>query len=129
MLVREHRHVKLNGSAIDLGSAIYTTACEMDQDRRLGFCWLYLVDITIDMGAPTTMTFKIQWAKMKARVFFQPDSFEVHRFEELLLPIFGFYIKANDTKKLLQPTAKQRASADRLLWMAVDQLTLKCYRK
>ncbi len=76
-LVREHRQGNVDGSVIKIGSSIYTETCELDPESRLGLCWMNLVDIIIDVDASSPVTFKMQRAKVKVRVFFQPDSFEV----------------------------------------------------
>ncbi len=130
MLVREHRHINLDGSVINTGSSIYTETCEMDTESGLGICWINLEDIIIDMDASSPVTFKMQKAKVKVRVFFQPDSFEVYSFEDLIVPSFTLYGGSEASGKQISPqaTADQRASAERLLLRALNQPSLRCYR-
>ncbi len=129
-LVRGHRHINLDGSVINIGSSIYTETCEMDTESGLGICWINLEDIIIDMDASSPVTIKMQKAKVKVRVFLQPDSLEVSSFEDLIVPSFSFYgdNEASGKQKSSQATADQRVSAERLLLRALNQPSLRCYR-
>ncbi len=102
----------------------------MDPDSGLGLCWMNLVDIIIDVDASSPVTIKMQKAKVKVRVFFQPDSFEVYSFEDLFVPSFTLYRsdEANGKQKSSQATTNQRASAERLLSRVLNQPSLRCYR-
>ncbi len=130
MLVRGHRHINLDGIVINIGSSIYTETCEMDTEMGLGICWINLEDIIIDMDSSAPMTFKMQKAKIKVRVFFQPDSFEVYSFEDPFVPSFSLYRgdEASGKQKSSQATGDQRSSAERLLLRAPNQPSLRCYR-
>ncbi len=102
----------------------------MDPERGLGFCWINLENIIINMVASSPVTIKMQRAKVKVRVFFQPDSFEVYSFEDPFVPSFKLYRgdEASEKQKSSQATADQRASAERLLLRALNQPSLRCYR-
>ncbi len=130
MLVRGHRQGNVDGSVIKIGSSIDTETCEMAPESELGLCWMNLVDIIIDLDASSPVIIKMQRAKVKVRVFFQPDSFEVYSFEDLFVPSFSFYggNEASGKKKSSQATADKRASAERLLLRALNQPSLRCYR-
>ncbi len=102
----------------------------MDPERGLGVCWINLEDIIIDMDVSSPITIKMQKAKVKVRVFFQPDSFEVYSFEDAFVPSFTLYggSEASGKQKSSQATADQRASTERLLLRALNQPSLRCYR-
>ncbi len=102
----------------------------MDPERGLGFCWITLVDIIIDLDASSPVTIKMQKVKVKVRVFLQPDSFEVYSFEDLIVPSFSFYggDEASGKLKSSQATANQRVSAERLLLRVLNQPSLRRYR-
>ncbi len=131
MLINRQRYLNLDGHrVVDLGPRTNTEACEIDPEESRGFCWVNFYDIYISVGRSTKMEVNINYAKIKARVFFQPDSFEVYRFEDFVVPDHGSYgeTNANGKRESFKLTEEQRASTKRLLLQALDQSSLRYNR-
>ncbi len=131
MLINRQRYLNLDGHrVVDLGPRTNTEACEIDSKESRRFCWVNFYGIFISVGRSTKMEVNLHNAKIKARVFFQPDSFEVYRFENFVVPEHDFYgeTNANGKGESCKLTEEQRASTERLLLQALDQSSLRCYR-
>ncbi len=90
VLLRGLQHLKIDESVVDLGSRRSSPSCFIKQGESVGFCWAFFRDVMVKEDATTTdISIKIEWVKIKARVFFQPDAFVVYGFEEGSFPHFS----------------------------------------
>ncbi len=99
-------------------------------DGHVGFCWIYFSNVKVRADVTTDASVKIEWAKIKARVFFQSDAFVIHGFEEVFIPCLDFEGETSINGRLesFQPTEEQKATVKQLLWSGLNQNSLQCYR-
>ncbi len=132
MFINRQRYLNLDWHlVVDLGPRTNTETCEIDPEESRGFCWVSFYGIFISVGRSTKMEVNMNYIKVKARVFFQPDSFEVYRFENFVVSEHDFYgeTNTNGKRESFKLTEEQRASTERLLLQALDQSSFRCYRE
>ncbi len=99
-------------------------------DGHVGLCWIDFSNVKVRADVTTDASVKIEWAKIKARVFFPPDAFVIHGFEEVFIPYLSFGGgRLNGRPKSFHPTEEQKATAKQLLWSGLNQHSLQCYTK
>ncbi len=130
VILSELQQLKLDGSIVDLGSGTFPEKCTIDKVAHVGFCLIFFRDVKVREDITSGVTINIETVKTKARVFFQPDAFVLHDFEEVFIPYFVFngVTELNGHLGSFQQTGEQKATAERLLWSGLNQDSLQCYR-
>ncbi len=96
-------------------------------DGHVGLCWIYFSNLKVRADVTPDAAVKIEWAKIKARVFFQPDAFVIHGFEEVFIPYLAFEgeTRFNGRLESFPATEEQNAKAKQLLWSGLNQHSLQ----